>query len=116
VLTGIDRNPATAPGTRLDTDQGFNDAVESTLAGLRKQNPMSALGQKRKLGHAIATSALLPTADIRWDAKCVGPLHRRTYSLTLSSKRTWALTLSPRAIRAMLSIETLRSDRSTPLR
>jgi hypothetical protein len=36
--------------------------------------------------------------------------------LTLSSSSVQALTLSPRAMRAMLSIETFRSDRSTPLR
>jgi hypothetical protein len=36
--------------------------------------------------------------------------------LTLSSSSIQALTFSPRAMRAMLSIETLRSDRSTPLR
>jgi hypothetical protein len=36
--------------------------------------------------------------------------------LTLSSSSVQGLTFRPRAIRAILSIETLRSERSTPLR
>ncbi len=42
------------------------------------------------------------------DGEVYGPLP--------SSRRMYGLTLSPRAMRAMLSIETFRSDLSTPLR
>jgi hypothetical protein len=38
------------------------------------------------------------------------------HHLFASSRSDAALTLRPRAMRAILSIETLRSDRSTPLR
>jgi hypothetical protein len=43
-------------------------------------------------------------------------LFRISENYLLSSNKTDAFTFSPRAMRAILSIETLRSDRSTPLR
>jgi hypothetical protein len=49
-------------------------------------------------------------------AKGEGYPDGRIYRPELSSSSIHALTLSPRAMRAMLSIETFRSDRSTPLR
>jgi hypothetical protein len=45
----------------------------------------------------------------------LGPI-KMAAAHALSSSSTYGFTLRPRAIRAMLSIETFRSDRSTPLR
>jgi hypothetical protein len=112
-------------------------ALEVTVKGGQERRQFYAFFARARFHNQKATSAddrtgsaLLPRTDVAPAAGGAVPPRGMTIRagmhgpgspsgpnhLTLSSSSVQGLTFRPRAIRAILSIETLRSDRSTPLR